>query len=99
MKQEQRDCTIQKYTKTVVQTGQYEIEMVNKFIYLGNMINDTKTENQEIQRRINYTNGIYFSLMYVSKSQNAHRKTKIQIYKTSPNVQMRNVVPFTKGRE
>jgi hypothetical protein len=45
--------------KTVVQRGQYEIEMVNKFIYLGNMINDTNTENQEIQKRINYANGIY----------------------------------------
>jgi hypothetical protein len=56
--------------------------MVNKFTYLGNMINDTNTENQEIQRRINYANGIYFSLMYVFKSQNVHRKTKIRIYKT-----------------
>jgi hypothetical protein len=44
--------------KSVVQRGQYEIEMVNKFICLGNMINDTNTENQEIQRRINYANGI-----------------------------------------
>jgi hypothetical protein len=58
------------------------MEMVNKFIYLGNMINDTNTENQEIQRRINYADGIYFSLMYVFKSQNVHRKTKIWIYKT-----------------
>jgi hypothetical protein len=56
--------------------------MVNKFIYLRNMINDTNTENQEVQRRINYANGIYFSLMYVFKPQNVHRKTKIRIYKT-----------------
>jgi hypothetical protein len=39
-----------------VQTGQYETEMVNKFIYLGNTINYIKTENKEIQRRINYAN-------------------------------------------
>jgi hypothetical protein len=81
----QRDGTVQKYTKkSVVQTGQYKIEMVNKFIYLGNMINDTNTESQEIQRRINYTNGIYmyFYLMYVFKSQSVHRKTKIQKHKT-----------------
>jgi hypothetical protein len=68
--------------KTVVQTGQYKVEMVNKFIYLGNMINDTNTENEEIQRRINCANGIYFSLMYVFKSQNVHRKTKIQYTKS-----------------
>jgi hypothetical protein len=46
------------------------------------MINHTYTENQEIQRRINYANGIYFSLMYVFKSQNVHRKKKIRIHKT-----------------
>jgi hypothetical protein len=69
--------------KTVAQKmGWYEIEMVNKFTYLGNMINDTNIENQEIQRRLNYANRIYFSLMYVFKSQNVHRKTKIRIYKT-----------------
>jgi hypothetical protein len=67
------------YKKMVAQKmGQYEIELVNKFTYLRNMINDTNTENQEIQRRINYANGIYFSLMYVFSSQNVHRKTKIQ---------------------
>jgi hypothetical protein len=50
-----------RHKKTVVQkTGQYEIERFNNF--LGNMINDTHTENQEIQRT-NYANGIYFSLM------------------------------------
>jgi hypothetical protein len=77
------------YKKTVAQKmGQYEIEMVNKFTYLGNMINDTNTENQKIQRRINYANGIYFSLMYVFKSQNVYR-----------NVRMRKVIPFTKRRE
>jgi hypothetical protein len=52
-----------------VQTGQYEIEMFKKFIHIGNMINDTNTENQEIWRIINYANGIHFSLMYVFKSQ------------------------------
>jgi hypothetical protein len=44
--------TIQKYTtkKMVAQKmGQYKIEMVNKFIYLGNMINNTNTENQEFR--------------------------------------------------
>jgi hypothetical protein len=52
------------YKETVAQkTGQYEIKMVNKFTYLGNMINGTNTENQEIQRRMNYANGIYFSLI------------------------------------
>jgi hypothetical protein len=64
------------------QIVQYEIESINKFIYLGNMINETNSENQEIQRRINYANGIYFYLMCVFKSQNVHRKTKIRIYKT-----------------
>jgi hypothetical protein len=78
------DGTIQKYTKNgSPKAGQYEIEMVNKFTYLGNMINDTNTENQVIQRRINYANGIYFSLMYVFKSQNVHRETKIRTYKTT----------------
>jgi hypothetical protein len=32
--------------------------MINKFIYQGNMINDTSAENQEIQR-IHYANGRY----------------------------------------
>jgi hypothetical protein len=45
--------------KTAVQTGQYEIEMINRFVYLGNMVNETNAENQEIQKRINYANGIY----------------------------------------
>jgi hypothetical protein len=50
--------------------------------WLKFLFHDTNTENQEIQRIINYANGIYFSLMYVFKSQNVHKKTKIRIYKT-----------------
>jgi hypothetical protein len=63
------------------------IFQIGTFIYLSstsicNLLIETNAENQEIQRRINYANGIYLSFMYVFKSQNVHRKTKIRIYKT-----------------
>jgi hypothetical protein len=71
--------------KAVVQTGQYEIYLVNTFMCLGNIC-DTNTASQEIQRRINYANRMYFSLIYVFISQYVHSMKKIRIYKTIINV-------------
>jgi hypothetical protein len=65
----------------VVQTGQYETETVNKFIYLKSMINDTNTEKPRNSEKIKLCKWNIF-LFDVFKSQNIHRKTKIQKHKT-----------------
>jgi hypothetical protein len=65
-----------------LRTGDHNINMVNKFIYLGSCITEDNNEQLEIQRRLKPANKAYYSLYAIMKSCDIHKKTKIRLYKT-----------------
>lgn len=62
--------------------GEYKVENVEKFTYLGTILSTDANENDEIKGRLHTANRAYYSLLPIIKSRYIHRKTKIRIYKT-----------------
>jgi hypothetical protein len=58
------------------------IETVKEFCYLGVIINNKNSEEQDIKHRITKANRAYFDLNKVLASKIISRRTKIRIYKT-----------------
>ena len=62
--------------------GEENIEMVERFTYLGVEMTRDGSEEGEIRRRVTLANKAYFSLSQVFRSKEIHRAVKIRIYKT-----------------
>jgi hypothetical protein len=74
MIQSRRDVSCQ-------QTDILGTEAVDSFTYLGTELTKGNEEEVEIKKRIMSANEVYFSLLPIMKSQLAHRKDKLRLYK------------------
>jgi hypothetical protein len=54
----------------------HEIHVVWSFKYLGNVINNTNDETEEIQARILAANKAYYSLQTIFRSKQIHQNSK-----------------------
>ena len=63
--------------------GDFNIENVTDFTYLGASLSNTNDEGREIQTRIMAANRTYFSLTPILTNRNVHRLSKIRLYKTT----------------
>jgi len=65
--------------------GDCTFEAVEKFKYLGTLVNKDNVISEEIKIRINQDNKAYFALLPIMRSRSVSRSTKIKIYKTDPS--------------
>ena len=63
--------------------GDFNIENVTDFTYLGASLSNTNDEGREIQTRIMAANRTYFSLTPILTNRKVHRLSKIRLYKTT----------------
>jgi hypothetical protein len=66
-----------------LRVGDHNIEVVNRFVYLGSCITRDNDEYIEIQRRLKLANKAYLSLLAVMRCKDIHKKTKVVLYETS----------------
>lgn len=59
-----------------------EIEIVDRFVYLGSTLTRDNNEMAEIKRRLWLANRAYYSMLNLFKSRTLHRESKLRIYKT-----------------
>src|SRR5687768_10480610 len=65
-----------------ISIGEFNLEVVNEFIYLGALIRSDGDNTPEIQRRIMAASRCYYGLMKHLRSKLISKKTKCHIYKT-----------------
>ena len=65
-----------------VQIGEYKIEKVKAFKYLGSVVTSDNNVNTEIKSRLVAGNKVYFALQNLLKNKNILRKVKLNIYDT-----------------
>jgi hypothetical protein len=60
-----------------------EIEVVNKFCYLGCMVSLDGGANEDVINRINKAKGTFAQLRSIWTSQQIHKRTKIKMFKSN----------------
>ena len=63
-----------------MQIGEYKIEKVKAFKYLGSIVTNDNNVNKEIKSRLVAGNKVYFALQNLLKNKNIFRKVKLNIY-------------------
>ena len=66
----------------LIQIGNYNIEKVSEFKYLGSLVNSNNNLNIEIKHRLRAADKCYFGLRKHFRSHNINIKTKCRLYKT-----------------
>jgi hypothetical protein len=62
--------------------GSHKFQTVDKFKYLGSLVNESSENSTKIQIRIAAGNRCYFSLIKLLNSRAVARNTKVRMYRT-----------------
>jgi hypothetical protein len=65
-----------------IHISDYNIERVNRFVYLGSLVNVTNDIKEEISKRIQNANTCYYGLLKRFKSRLLTCETKCRLYTT-----------------
>lgn len=77
-----RNQQTQQQRQTTITIGDYNIEQVDSFVYLGAEVNQTNDISLEIKRRIQHGNRTFFGLSKLMRSKTISRSLKCTLYKT-----------------
>ena len=70
-------------TNTLIQIAEQNIEDVESFIYLGNIISKTWGNGEDIKSRIGKARDVFFTLKPVWNNMNILLKTKLTIFNSN----------------
>jgi len=66
----------------MLEVGGKRFEAVEKFVYLGSLVNSDNDIGEEVRRRVTLGNGSFYSLQKLFRSKTLHRNLKCELYRS-----------------